>query len=448
MKVLEKFMRDDLLRSGSLMLFASLATGGINFLFHMFMGGMLEVTAYGEFGALFAMSFFIFSILNRTIKISSANFISEFKGKKRLDSIPYFHSKLFIRMVAIGVIGLLIFSSFSRIIADFLNINSITLVLPIGIVLFISCIYPVNLGTIQGLQRFKGLAIINVSQASGKIGVGVILVLIGFGIYGAVAGVVAGPVIGFLISFLFIRDFIRLPGFKGGEKSMSFPKPINSEVKTPSGKRTDFNFKDIYKFSFPVLISIAFLTMPTNIDVVLVKHFFSDAETGLYTAASIFGKIIYFLPIGLTTVMFPKIVERHTANRNTRRILIRTLLYTGLLTGIGAIFFWLFPKFFLGLPPTWGDKYLPASSLLKYYGIAMFFFSLTAVLVYYNLALNRYQFIYGSMFIAVISLILICIYHSKLIHVLQIFLLSNIVLFTLMCISVFDVLGSTADQKR
>jgi len=160
--------------------------------------------------------------------------------------------------------------------------------------------------------------------------------------------------------------------------------------------------------------------------VILVKHFFTNQETALYTAASVFGKMVFFLPVGISTALFPKVIDAHVKNRDTKGILRRALVYTGLPSGILVIFFILFPRFFLGF---YGEKYLDADSLLVLYGPLMFFFSLTAVLIYYNLARNRYRFIYLFAILSLIEVSLIWFTHTDLTSILNIILVTNIIIF-------------------
>ena len=77
----------------------------------------------------------------------------------------------------------------------------------------------------------------------------------------------------------------------------------------------------------------------------------------------------------------------------------------------------------------YGEKYLGAESLLKFYGIFIFFFSLTIILVYNSLAKNRYWFVYLFAAFSVLEVGLIWLYHSSLILVLQILLLMSVIMF-------------------
>lgn len=437
MNILKKVLNDGLFKMGGLMFLASLITGVFNTVYHIFMTRRLGVETYGEFAALFGFAFFLFSILKRTIKISITNFISKFKGKNELDVIPRFHSRLLKRMVILGVIGVVLYSLVSGFIADFLHIESISIVLPLGIVLFMSCVFPVNLAVMQGLQDFKKLALTNIFLAGIKLTFGILLVLIGFGIYGALGGIIAGWFAALLLSFYYIKDHIHIPKFRSNPPPRVTGMVDDQNAMDESLPITDFNLKSVYQFSFPVLLAIAFLAVPTNIDVSLVKHFITEPKeaAGIYASAALFGKIIYFLPVGIGTVMFPKIVESFTKGKDTRLLLVKSLLFTGALTGMAAIAFTFFPKLFLFAI---GKEYLDAEPLLRYYGPLMFFSSLTAIMVYYSLGIKRYRNIYIFASLIIAELILISIFHSNSIEVLRVILAINMILFVLMCIGVIS----------
>ena len=137
------------------------------------------------------------------------------------------------------------------------------------------------------------------------------------------------------------------------------------------------------------------------------------------------------------TVMFPKTVLRHSIDKASRSLLLRCLLYTSLITGFAAIALFVFPRLFLLLL---GTKYLEADTLLRYYGVMMFFFSMSVVITYHNLAIKRYRSIYISATLYLFGLILIGIYHSNMIQVLQILLLTSVIVFCLMTMSIIRVI--------
>jgi len=428
LKFIDDIKRDDLFRAGSLMFIATVIAGSINFFFHIVMGNLLSPETYGEFSALYALFFFLSYILIKTLRDINARFVSKFKGRDYHHLIPLFHSRMTIRMLIFGTITLLIFSAASGFFTSFLHISSNTLVLLVGLAFVFTWIIPINSGTMQGLQRFKNLSAIIIFQASAKFIIGTGLVIIGFGIFGAIIGLVIGLFLVLILSFYLVRDVVKLRFTKSKSSLIDDPSKIE-KLRDNETRMMNLESSDVAKFSLHVLIAVSCLTIPTNIDILIVKHFFTSQETALYTAASVFGKMIYFLPVGITLVMYPKVVEAQTKMDGTWNILTRSIIYTIVPTGLIVLMLWLFPSFFLGL--FYPDVYTDASSILRLYGPFMFFFSLISVLVHYNMALNRYGFIYFFACYSISGLALIWFHHESLEQILQIFLGISIIFFFL-----------------
>ena len=361
-----------------------------------------------------------------------ARSMSKFKGQNNLQLIPLFHSKMLLYISAGGIASLVIFSLLSGKIANFLHVDSIILVLFIGVLFLLCWILPVNLGTMQGLQRFNQLAFMRILTPAMKLLFGVGLMFMGFGIYGAIGGLVIGAIIALIVSFYLLRDIIRLPSLRTNSQSISTTTPEStSDHDHLHFLAHDINFeiKEAFRFLSPILFAIVCLAIPTNIDVIFVKHFFTAEDAGLFTAVTVFGRMSLSVPLAITIIMYPKAVEAHTKNNETRGLLKRSLLYTGIPTGLLAILFFIIPKSILGI--LYGTEYLEAESLLKLYGIFIFFFSLTIVLVYNSLAKNRYGFVYLFSALSLLELVLIWLYHDSLILVLQIFLIMSVISFVI-----------------
>ena len=76
------------------MVSATIIAGAINLFYQVFMAWALEEGTFGEFSALYALSFFLSFILMRTIRDSNARFISKFRGENNTSGISLFHSKM------------------------------------------------------------------------------------------------------------------------------------------------------------------------------------------------------------------------------------------------------------------------------------------------------------------------------------------------------------------
>ncbi len=429
LNIIKKIISDDLFRSGSLVFFAIILSSAFFYLNNIFLGRILGIVAYGEFGALFALTLFLQFILLKSVTIIDARSISKLKGLGKLQIIPRFHRKMLLYVTIIGVVAFVIFLLISKQIAFFLHIDSILLVILIGIIFLFWWPLSVNCGTIQGLQRFKHVAIINILPAALKFTFSVGLVVIGFSINGAIGGLVIGIIISLIISFYLLKDIVKFPGINLFSKSITKQnKPISdyNQTRLSSNEKIP-DIKEVYKFLIPVLFAVVCIAIPTNIDVVLIKHFFTAKDTGLFTAVTVFGRMIFAFPLAIVTVMFPKIVEIHAKKEDTEDTLKRSLLYTLIPTGLIVILFYLFPKFFIGI--FFGDEYINAAPLLQLYIFFIFFFSLITVLLYNSLAKNRYLFVYIFTAFSILEIGLIWLYHSSIVLIIEILLLINIISF-------------------
>src|SRR3972149_2017554 len=63
-----------------------------------------------------------------------------------------------------------------------------------------------------------------------------------------------------------------------------------------------FSVSEVYHYFFPVGTTVLCFMVLTNIDLILVKHFFTPMEAGYYSIAQIVGKIILFLPFPASVI--------------------------------------------------------------------------------------------------------------------------------------------------
>ena len=175
------------------------------------------------------------------------------------------------------------------------------------------------------------------------------------------------------------------------------------------------------------MIGMFCVSVPANIDVILVKHFFNAGTAGLFIAATVLGKIIIFgsTAVGLTT--FPKISKLYAEKKDTKGLLNSSLIYTGLLSGFAAIVFWIFPYQIISI--AYGMEYLEALKILQWYGVSMFFFSLTVVLIRYSLAVQDLKFSLLPLSFTVIEIILWCICNSRIFDMVIILFSINLIMF-------------------
>ncbi|MFA4887217.1 MAG: oligosaccharide flippase family protein, partial [Candidatus Nanoarchaeia archaeon] len=287
---------------------------------------------------------------------------------------------------------MIIFLLLHTFIADFLHIPPNTLLLFSPILLF-SLLMPVPRGILQGLQSFKSLGINLTLEGLVKCTVGIGLILLGFKVYGAIIGVVLSILFAFLFTYKPLKSYL-----------------IRTKEIVVS--------KDVYSYAFPVFIALLILTSYYTLDVLLVKHYFPEAEAGYYAALSLIGKMIFFATFAIGNVMFPKVAEMHALNKDNEHLLNKSLSFMGLGAVIAIIGYFVFSKLIVSL--LFGKDFLSITPLVGWIGIAMAFFSLTYLLSLYNLSINRTKFIYLLAFFLILELTLIFLYHNSLAQIVKI----------------------------
>ena len=192
---------DDLLKHASIMFLVSIIAGACNYIYQLYMGRALGPEEYGVFGSLFAI-FYIISVLTATIQTSVARFVSKFIGEGAKEKIHYFMQGLLKRMFFLGIVMFLFFVFISGWLSSFLKIDAVMPVIILGSIFLFSTLLPVNLGALQGLQKFVSLGFNRVLSSSLKLVFGIVLVVIGFEVNGALGAVVVGSAVALIASFI------------------------------------------------------------------------------------------------------------------------------------------------------------------------------------------------------------------------------------------------------
>ena len=352
------FMRDSFI-----MLVASLLAGFFNYLYQLSMGRLLPPEDYGTLISLLSL-LYIFSMISVTINTSAAKFSSVYKVRGEYGRIKVMLFKVSGGLSLLVLLLVAILLILSPYIAAFLDVDQFlvfVLILAIPPLL----ILPVPQGILRGLQRFVVLGTTNVSRAVVKFLVGVSCVIAGFGVLGGLIGAVVAPVFGLILAFVFLRDII----------------PLDSSSDS-------IELRDILRYSGFAFVALFCYNTMWNVDVVLVKHYFTPLEAGIYSAVSILGRIILFAPIGISQVVLPKASDRYEAGKKHFQILLKGLVMTSLIAGGIVLAYLLFPEEIV--MTIFGVRYAGAIPYLWKYGLVTFFFALTGLLINYSLSINQH----------------------------------------------------------
>lgn len=394
--------KDELIRHTGVMFIGVSVFNLFNLLYHFFMIRMLPPTDYGHLNTLIAL-FMIISVPANTVQTTITKFVSSFQAQCKYHQMRELLRHLLLVMAIVAFSFFLLIALGHSFISSFLQISSTGLILLMGMVLLFSMVTPVPWGGLQGLQKFGLLAFNLIINGGLKLFLGILFVFLGFGLLGAMGAIALSYFITTFLSLFMLRGSLA-----GGEVK------ANQESDAEGGYSSYFS--DVYRYFFPVGITLTCFMVLTNVDLILVKHFFTPIEAGYYSIGQMVGKIILFLPLPIIMVMFPKLSSLGAKRKEALSTMKQSLRITGFICFIAAMGSLLFPSLIIRILS--GKVYPECILLTRLFSINMTFFSLTLILLYYQLSTPERWFLYPLFFLTLIQTGLIVLFHKTLTQVL------------------------------
>ncbi len=392
-----KFMRDKIKRiikhplfAGSFILTAGNFLGNVtNYLFHLITGRVLGPKDYAVLTSLISLTYFtgIFStVILTTIMREIAKLWSR---KKKAEAISFF-KKSYWQVFILGMFINLVCYILSRPLATFLKIDNPNFIILAAFVSFVAFINIPNLAFTQALMNFKFLAGISVGGGILKIVFVFLLTLVGISIGKILGAIILSGAIILTISFI--------------------PFVLKNREGDKDGEIKEINIKGFWINSLPVFLAVLGMTSLYTSDIVLTKHYLSSFDAGLYSSASVLGKVIFFASSPILTVMMPLTIKKKEENTNYRKPLYLTLGFILLVCLFLALLYFTFPKTILFM--LYGKKYLAAARYLGIFSIFISFYSLANVLTSFYMALEDKLIGYFPLGAALVQILLIKLFHQ------------------------------------
>lgn len=153
------------------------------------------------------------------------------------------------------------------------------------------------------------------------------------------------------------------------------------------------------------------LMLYMNADLLSVRYFGDDFESGLYSSVLLFGRIIYYFSTTLGTILLPSVAGCELSEREQRGMLNRTLLIMGVfsLVCIVPVNIW---KDSL-IKCLFGASYLPASKYVIYVSMISLAISIDTILINYVVGIGKTKPAMSVMIIMDLALgAIILIFHN------------------------------------
>jgi O-antigen/teichoic acid export membrane protein len=389
----------DLTKHSIIMMTATMAANFFNYLFQLAMGRLLSLEDYGILYSLLSLVYII-NVGGTAIQTSIGRYTSKLKTHGEYGKIKYLWDLSTRSTLMLGVVMFLLVCLLSPLIAQFFNISNTWYIILLASYLLFSFAMPANQGLLMGLQKFWAFGLSTASWALLKLLLGVILVFIGFGIYGGLLAPSVANITVFLVTLVFIRHVVKT-------------------------KPKKFDLRGVYSYSGLALLAGFSFTSMLYVNVILTKHFLDPTSAGAFSALAVLGQIVFFAPSGIALAMFPKTSESFEKNKGHLSILLKALLYTIIISGFVVLLFLLFPKPIAEI--MFGDKSAAIIPYMFEYGVAMFLFAVVNLLVNYSLSIHKTRVAYVIFLALLMEVSLMSIFHSGISNITHSMLLSGAV---------------------
>jgi len=386
----KKILKNQLI-AGSFVLFVGTTIANFgNYIYHLLMGRLLGPADYGVLASLISLTY-LFGIPIGALSLVVVKYVSALRGKKDFEAISYFYSWLNKKLAVFGLVGFLFLIIISPWLASFLHLKSSLPVLLVITSSLVGIYLTINTATLQGFLRFGLMSILGAIQVALKLGAAVLLVYLGWKVFGAVSAILVSTLIGYLLTAFFVVQLL---------------------VKKPITKKKMIDSQEIVRYTIPVFFSTLAFTSLYTTDVVLARHFLSTQDAGYYASLATLGKIIFFASSPIIMVMFPMVSERHANGKKYISLLNLSLgLVVLICLGISVVYF-LFPKLMVKI--LFGSQYLPAASYLFLFAVFLSLYSLSSLLINFYLSVKKVKVIILPVIAAIAQIILISLLHQSL----------------------------------
>lgn len=400
MASIKKIINNPIFKHSTVVLIGSMGANVAGWLYHLFVGRILGTEGYGELAALLSL-FYILNVPSSVIQTILVKFFSVLKATNEQGQ-----AKGLIRVATMKILlaegaGMILLFVFSRSIASFLNIESLWYVVWLYLIFATFIVSVVNGSAIQGFQLFTASSVLVTVGMTLRLVFGAMFAY--FGVGWTLVSNIFSNIIGYGLSFIPLRFFREIQ-----------EKPIT------------INRKKVLGFSVPALITTLGITLLFSQDVLLVKHYFTAHEAGIYASLSVLGKVLFYATGAVSFVLFPVISERNASGKKHSRLVAMGLCIIGMVcVGLTSLYF-IAPGIVL---IAFGKAFYGAAKYMGSFAVFMSFFSLSSILIQTLLALDKVRVWIITAVSALLQAILLILFHSTIFQVIEINIAVSVVLF-------------------
>jgi O-antigen/teichoic acid export membrane protein len=329
----------------------------------------------------------LFSFVGMGLQLMTTRFVSEYNAENKSEESLSFLKYVKSSSIKVGLIATVVMLIFSTLVASYLNFESSMplIIIFVGIVPYF--LMSVHRGYHQGVQDFKKLAFTYMIEMIVRL-VLTIGLLIAFLDQNISTEIVA---LGFLASFFvtYLQSNVK------SDSQFVLSPEVRSRI-----------IKVIALISFYELSQI----LINNSDVILVKHYFDNENSGLYASIALIGRAVFFATWIVVTILFPKVIDKEKRGESHQHLFFNSLIIVFVIDVVFVAICYLLGEFIIGV--AFGEAYLSVSSLLWQYTLSTSLFALANVFVYYFMSLQKYLPVYISIAAGILQIICISFFNE------------------------------------
>lgn len=381
-----------------------------SYLLQFVLGRKLSVADYGTFNALLSLSSLV-GVFAGVFGTALIKIFAEIYAKKENEKLKSLFINALNFSLTVGFILFLIIFSLREVISNYLNIGDGLLVVLFGFSVALGFVIVIPNSYLQGTQEFKKYSMFHIVSLFNRFIIPTIFVFIGLGLRGVYFAAPLASILSFFIGFFMI--------------GMSFNRFKKIDVSS--------NFKKVFSFGASVVLVNFSLMALNNVDLILVKKYFSSVDAGYYAGTMTLGKILLFGAGAVSVVMFPKVTALYANGQYFMGRLKKLLSFLLGVLILGVFCYQVFPGIITNL--FFGKAFENSVKYLPLFSVFVAFYVLINFLVMFFLAIDKKKVGFLLLPGVLIQYIALNFFHDSLWEVINVNIMVSV--FTLLLLSVY-----------
>jgi hypothetical protein len=293
------FLRGRVVRGSAILLLSTGLVAATNLLYNILIARMLGASSFGHASALYTLL-----MLVTAITLSFQIITSKFMARSSETVVrAQIYATMLRRAWQVGLGIAVLLAAGSAYLKSYFNLPARHDLVLLAIAAGVYIPLGVRRGKMQGCYSFRGLALNVVVEVTVKLGGALLFLHYGMGVTGVMTAVLLSIVAAYIVAtpgaeYRSTAELIKIAPFGEGMQALLY-------------------------FIGQVILS--------NLDILLVKHFFSPPQAGIYAALALVGRVVFMLSWSVVSSMFP-VSASHKHPRGGRSVLYTGLLLVGTVT--------------------------------------------------------------------------------------------------------------------